>query len=248
MTEQRENPWMTFRVEPSPKPEVVPTDPNELEAVTLGFIGGGAFELPRYQARKYIGHPRYPNLLLVFAEEIAEAKAEAKAEARRKARADARAKTGLIDAKPEPAPIPPLPEPLAKPGSPRLLLDRQSLQAPPESEAAVYRASDSDGLLLYVGFTADLRTRQWSHLRNSTWYEFAETLAVQWFSDSTTALAAERAAIRDETPLWNKQNNNTQAAQTRLVEYLIGKDRLDLLAPIMSNVRSSGKPPAVWLV
>ena len=66
----------------------------------------------------------------------------------------------------------------------------------------VYRAYDVDGNLLYVGISMNLPARLECHRRKAWWPEVDE-ITVQWHDGREPAKAAERAAIRDEGPLYN---------------------------------------------
>jgi hypothetical protein len=66
----------------------------------------------------------------------------------------------------------------------------------------VYRAYDADGNLLYVGISMSLDGRLTKH-RRAAWWPEVEEITVQWFDGREAAKAAERAAIRDENPIYN---------------------------------------------
>lgn len=120
-------------------------------------------------------------------------------------------------------------------------LERQ----PENAVAAMYRPYDSDGTLLYLGITINLQQRWWKHLASSAWSEFAARLTVDWWDAPDGLAVAEERRIRLERPLWNRDHNDTNEARIRLVNYLVQKNRLDLLAPIMNKPRS-GKRPVTW--
>ncbi|MEU7170241.1 hypothetical protein ABZ949_01965 [Micromonospora tulbaghiae] len=94
---------------------------------------------------------------------------------------------------------------------------------------------DADRLLLYVGITGDLATRQASHAKKSSWAEFATHCEVRRFPSRAEAERAEKAAIEAERPLFNHVHNDTAEARQRLVAYLIEHGRMDLLAPAVSR-------------
>ena len=102
-------------------------------------------------------------------------------------------------------------------------------------ETALYRWWDDTDLLLYVGIADHLGERTKGHVKGSSWMEFAARSAVERHPSRIVALRAEEAAIKAEKPLFNYQHNNTPEARRRLVEYLIERDRLDLLAPAVSR-------------
>jgi predicted GIY-YIG superfamily endonuclease len=103
------------------------------------------------------------------------------------------------------------------------------------SPTALYRWYDGDDVLLYVGITGDVATRQSSHAKKSSWAEFAARCAVERFPDRASAEDSERAAIENERPLFNHVHNDSPDARRRLVEYLVAQGRTDLLAPAVSR-------------
>lgn len=85
----------------------------------------------------------------------------------------------------------------------------------------LYRCYDSDGHLLYVGVTSDLRTRMREHLRGAPVgcvYPTAllpERMAfwtAERHPDRQSGFAAERAAIRAERPEMNIKHNEAVPA------------------------------------
>lgn len=102
-------------------------------------------------------------------------------------------------------------------------------------ETALYRWWDDADLLLYVGISDELFSRVNGHAKDSSWMEFAARSAITRYPSRAEAAAAEVEAIKSEHPLFNQKHNNTPGARRRLVEYLIERDRLDLLAPSVSR-------------
>lgn len=102
-------------------------------------------------------------------------------------------------------------------------------------ETALYRWWDAADVLLYIGIADHIGSRTKDHAKGSSWMEFAVGSAVERFPSRSIALAAEESAIKAEHPIFNKQHNDTPEARRRLVEYLIERDRLDLLAPAVSR-------------
>lgn len=98
----------------------------------------------------------------------------------------------------------------------------------PVQRVALYRHWDADGVLLYVGISADPRVRRRTHERHSVWTEFAVREEVEWHPDRQAAEVAERDAIVAEKPLFNGQHT-TPEAQVACVEYLIKHGRTDML-------------------
>lgn len=100
---------------------------------------------------------------------------------------------------------------------------------------ALYRYWDEGDALLYVGITGDLKHRERSHLRRSSWMEFVARSTVERFPSREDAEAAEVAAILAERPLFNAKHNESPEAVRRVVEYLVEHGRTDLLAPAVSR-------------
>lgn len=102
-------------------------------------------------------------------------------------------------------------------------------------ETALYHWWDDADVLLYIGIADRIGNRTKDHAKGSSWMEFAARSTVERFPSRSIALTAEETAIKAEHPIFNKQHNDTPEAHRRLVEYLIQRDRLDLLAPAVSR-------------
>jgi len=102
-------------------------------------------------------------------------------------------------------------------------------------ETALYRWYDEADLLLYAGISDHLHSRTGSHIKGSSWMEFAVRSTIARHATRPEAKEAETTAIKTEHPIFNKQYNDTPEARRRAVEYLIQHDRLDLLAPAVSR-------------
>lgn len=70
------------------------------------------------------------------------------------------------------------------------------------SSHALYRFFDGDGLLLYVGQTANPFSRLLQHYRSKQ-REMIRHVEIEWFSTADAAKRAEAIAIGAEGPLWN---------------------------------------------
>ena len=70
--------------------------------------------------------------------------------------------------------------------------------------SCLYRYYDAQGVLLYVGITKDPDKRRRQHELRSEWYPHAGEPVIEWFDDRASALTAERAAIHDERPVFNR--------------------------------------------
>jgi predicted GIY-YIG superfamily endonuclease len=80
------------------------------------------------------------------------------------------------------------------------------------SPHALYRFYDADGVLLYVGITADPGVRFKKHRHDKEWWTQVATIRIQKLPTRAAVLAAEKKAISDERPLWNIAHNNAAAA------------------------------------
>ena len=77
---------------------------------------------------------------------------------------------------------------------------RHDLRGP----SALYRYFDESDRLLYVGISKTPEKRDREHSTLSEWHQFANRRTVEWHNSRDAALAAERAAIRDESPIFNR--------------------------------------------
>lgn len=68
---------------------------------------------------------------------------------------------------------------------------------------ALYRHFDSDGRLLYVGISNDTLRRLCQHKERSHWFEQIARVDIEFFDSRHAALAAESAAIANESPAFN---------------------------------------------
>lgn len=81
-----------------------------------------------------------------------------------------------------------------------------------QGRTALYRHFDSDGVLLYVGVTWDLRQRAMLHASASVWYPYSVRCEAEWLDNREEAFAAESAAIRRELPLFNIRHSISDPA------------------------------------
>jgi predicted GIY-YIG superfamily endonuclease len=79
---------------------------------------------------------------------------------------------------------------------------------------AVYKLFNSNGELIYVGKSVDLRERFSQHKNNSSWWgEVAEKTAL-YFDTEWEALAVEAELIQKESPKYNKSPGYGQHIST----------------------------------
>ncbi len=67
----------------------------------------------------------------------------------------------------------------------------------------LYRFWDCDGVLLYVGLTADPGRRWQAHSKDKGWWSQVARVTVEHFPDRASVEAAERTAITTEKPCHN---------------------------------------------
>lgn len=72
--------------------------------------------------------------------------------------------------------------------------------------ACVYRFFDDEGVLLYVGLTNDPDRRFREHAVGKGWFLRVDHHEVEWFDSRSAAETAEREAIWQERPEFNKAN------------------------------------------
>lgn len=72
----------------------------------------------------------------------------------------------------------------------------------------LYRHSDAEGRLLYIGTSLSAFTRLSRHKTSSTWANEALYMKTESFDNKALALAAEKHAIKTEYPKFNKHHNN----------------------------------------
>lgn len=73
--------------------------------------------------------------------------------------------------------------------------------------AFVYRAYDDSQRLLYVGVSSRPEYRKSAHKMNSAWFPYATAFTYMKFDKRSDALKAEKQAIIDEMPHYNKAHN-----------------------------------------
>ena len=76
--------------------------------------------------------------------------------------------------------------------------------------AYVYRATDEDGHLLYVGSTDNVERRTEQHREFAPWWTDGCRIEATPYSTVEDARAAERDAITHEHPRWNVHGRNPQ--------------------------------------
>lgn len=102
---------------------------------------------------------------------------------------------------------------------------------------ALYRFFSADGVLLYIGITADIPTRFRDHKAGKPWWLEIAHVAIEHFPDRASVLAAEKRAIIAEKPRWNVQHQHRPRARAEVGHGL----RIYNLRDFMSNVPDHAK-------
>jgi len=69
----------------------------------------------------------------------------------------------------------------------------------------LYRHFNAEGQLLYVGVSLRSMKRLAEHKNNSDWFNEITRVDIEHFSDRKTAMDAERKAVQEENPKYNKR-------------------------------------------
>jgi|HubBroStandDraft_2_1064218.scaffolds.fasta_scaffold11006_6 predicted GIY-YIG superfamily endonuclease len=94
----------------------------------------------------------------------------------------------------------------------------------------VYRARDSAGRLLYIGYSRDIQARFRGHANTAPWYPEIDDISADWYSVKYEAVTAETAAIRAERPIWNWASSPDRHARLQLEATRIDEARRSELA------------------
>jgi hypothetical protein len=98
---------------------------------------------------------------------------------------------------------------------------------PDQRRCALYHHYDAYGVLLYVGISDTPVDRTNSHARSSEWVQFADRAEIQWHDSRALAEKAEREAIADEAPVFNRQHA-VGDVDRRIADYLREREMQDL--------------------
>ena len=88
---------------------------------------------------------------------------------------------------------------------------------------SVYKIYDKDKNLLYIGSSMLVITRINNHASTKDWWNDVNSIQVSHFADKTTALKEESKAIKNENPLYNRQDICKKLLEER---DLLGKQKL----------------------
>lgn len=103
----------------------------------------------------------------------------------------------------------------------------------------IYRLYDCNGKLLYVGCTADIKSRMSMHKSSTPWYKEISTGTFELVDGKAAALDAKHNAIMNESPLYNK-NKRTMPISRDLVKYHRYLAMHASIANKMAKLRSDG--------
>ena len=81
---------------------------------------------------------------------------------------------------------------------------------------ALYRHFGKDNVLLYVGISIAVASRLSQHRKHSKWFDELTRVDIEWYASRPEALKAERTAIQNENPIFNKQWNRNNLPSTPL--------------------------------
>lgn len=77
----------------------------------------------------------------------------------------------------------------------------------PKGMTELYRHFDEWGRLLYVGVSTSSVVRLWKHMEECSWHDLIATVTIERYLTRGEALVAERLAVREESPYFNKVHN-----------------------------------------
>lgn len=98
------------------------------------------------------------------------------------------------------------------------------VRAVDQRRCALYRHFDENDILLYVGITDTLADRTNNgHARTSEWVQFAVRAEAEWLDSRAEASVAERAAVKGEEPIFNRQYAEVNV-ELRISEYLRNRE------------------------
>lgn len=107
--------------------------------------------------------------------------------------------------------------------------------------AYVYRHYDAWGRLLYIGFSMDVEARSIKHFQCSSWGDVIGRIDIARFRTRQEALAAERHAIADEAPLFNRSNMRFVRVSVPVMS--ARKLKKDRPVKVAKRVRAMPSPP-----
>lgn len=109
----------------------------------------------------------------------------------------------------------------------------------------LYRHFDATGRLLYVGISFSAIARAMQHRSDAEWWLQIARIEIVNYSSRAAALKAERAAIQEERPSYNKAHNDPSSWRHHTVEKVaahLTDDRVRALRPSQVRVEVPAAP------
>ncbi|MEU3020832.1 GIY-YIG nuclease family protein [Nocardiopsis sp. NPDC007018] len=100
------------------------------------------------------------------------------------------------------------------------------------SKLALYRFYNDSGQLLYTGITNDPSRRFTEHAKEKHWWTDIRGISLDWYDDRDSVLAAEKRAIRVESPQHNIRNKRVRDVDEDECTY---EDRVHMGAAIAAS-------------
>ena len=109
-----------------------------------------------------------------------------------------------------------------------------------QRRCALYRHFDAQDILLYVGITESLGDRtNGGHARSSDWVQFAVRAEAEWYDSREAASRAEREAVQDEQPIYNRQYAEGDP-DAKIAEYRHFRETEELKATLKTFTQAVG--------
>lgn len=77
-----------------------------------------------------------------------------------------------------------------------------------ERSTYLYKHWNYDGVVIYVGITANPEQRLYNHKRNASWFKEVSQVSFKKFSNRLMARTAERYSIKTDKPAYNLRDKN----------------------------------------
>jgi hypothetical protein len=105
----------------------------------------------------------------------------------------------------------------------------------------LYRFTDENGRLLYVGISSGALRRFTQHQGDKGWWREVTDIGIEHYETRAEVVAAERAAILTESPAYNVQHNaNKRRAAAVADELVTAEPKVEMLAAIAMAMASFG--------
>ena len=118
-----------------------------------------------------------------------------------------------------------------------------------ENTHCLYRHFDKDGKLLYIGTSISVMSRTSHHHKISPWFNKITSITIERFPGRYDAARAEKKAILEEFPVYNKMFNIGNS-RLRLVEKTLPSLARELFTPrersILEFLEKSKAEEQLW--